>query len=702
MERSVEDVSFACVRLEPRQRQPENQLRSQRDVRGFIRCSTIKLACRMCALTVCLFANGQQTSRHFANDGWPEYGGTLAGQRFSRAAQITPHNVSRLKIAWTFHTNTFASEISRNDRRSKFEATPILWQRTLYLTSPYNEVFALDASNGKLRWRYDPKVDRDAIFGVVASRGVAMWHAKNPARSVCHDVVFVATLDRRMIALDARNGMTCPQFGVNGTVDLTKGIRVNDTKYLSYTSPPIIVGDTIVLGSSVADNQKLFAGSGAVRGFNAITGKQLWAWEPLRWTVGTGGQKSGSGNAWAPLAADSDHDLVFVPTGSASLDYFGGTRPGDNRDADSIVALRASTGEKVWAFQLVHHNLWDYDTASQPLLFEFQNKIPAIAVTNKTGMIYVFNRLTGQPLFPIVERPVPGSTLPGEVTWPTQPFSTLPPLAPLAYGSKDLHLPRAEDETFCTNAMQFYLYQGLFTPPSEKGSVLYPAALGGPNWGSSAFNPTTGVMYTRVSSLPYVLHLRPRASKFMTTLRDLWEQFAPIGYGGDPLAQRHRGDDQFHPPDLAFSADKSVMEGAPYTMELRAFLGPSGVPCGPQPFGRLVATDLNSGRQRWSVAHGIMDGDEHGSVGTAGPIATAGGLVFVSGTIDPYLRAYDAVTGAELWKGRIPNASDATPMTYTLDGQQFVVLATGGTLVAGTSSSARPDNTLIAFSLPQH
>jgi quinoprotein glucose dehydrogenase len=675
----------------------------QNRLRGFQPISIIKLVSMMCAFSVCLITTGQATPRHIANDGWPEYGGTMAGQRFSRAAQITPSNVSRLEIAWTFHTHTYDGKTSRNDANSRFEATPILWRGSLYLTSPYDEVFDLDALHGKLKWKYDPKIDRDSIFGIVASRGVAMWHAKNTGRGLCHDAVIIATLDRRLISLDASQGTPCPSFGANGVVDLTKGIRLEDPKYLSYTSPPAVVGQTIILGSSVADNQKLFAGSGAVRGFDAITGKQIWSWEPLRWTSTNETPKSGSGNAWAPLAADPDHDLVFVPTGSASLDYFGGTRPGDNRDADSIVALRASTGEKVWAFQLVHHNLWDYDTASQPLLFDFQNKVPAVAVTNKTGMIYVFNRLTGEPIFPIVEKPVPHSSLPGEVTWPTQPFSTLPPLAKLDYSLNDVHFARAEDRTFCTNAMQFYLYQGLFTPPSEKGSVLYPAALGGPNWGSSAFNPTTGVMYTRVSSLPYVLRLKPRTGRLMTRLRLRWEQFASIGFGGDPMAQRHRGDDRFRPPDLGSVADESLMEGAPYNMELRAFVGPSGVPCGPQPFGRLVATDLNNGRQLWSEAHGSMGGEGSGSIGTAGPIVTAGGLVFVAGTSDSYLRAYDASTGVELWKGRLPGESNATPMTYALNGRQFVVVATGGTFAGASSDNnpARPDNTVIAFSIPR-
>ena len=303
-------------------------------------------------LAFCLGAWCQQRPHRLTAGEWPEYGGTLAGQRYSNATEISRQSVKQLKTAWVFHTHTFDQISSTNDARSVFESTPVLWQGTLYFTSPYNEVFAIDASSGSLRWKFDPQVNRDAVFGVVASRGVALWHSNLPVSGECHDVVLLATLDRRLIARDARTGESCRQFGVQGTVDLTKGVQLDDPKYMGFTSPPVIVGQTIVLGSSVTDNQKYFAGSGAVRGFDVRSGKQMWSWEPLRETQGRGGTRIGSANAWAPLAADPEHDLVFVPTSSPSLDYFGGNRIGDDRDADSIVALRASTGQKVWAFQL--------------------------------------------------------------------------------------------------------------------------------------------------------------------------------------------------------------------------------------------------------------------------------------------------------------------------------------------------------------
>jgi quinoprotein glucose dehydrogenase len=637
------------------------------------------------AVGTVLVAVGQRPKAGEA--GWPEYGGTLAGQRYSAAQEINRGSVQRLKKAWSVDVR----QVEGNKPRGSFEATPVLWNGTLYLTTPKDVVLAVDAATGKVRWSFDPKVEDVKLHYIVTSRGVALWHDTRRKSAACADRVFAATLDRRLIALDARTGSLCSDFGRRGEADLARGLYVSNAGLLEYTSPPVVVGDRVILGSSVADNQNVDTPSGAVRAFDARTGAQLWKWEPVRWVDGKPAHSSGAGNAWAPLAADAEHDLVFVPTGSASVDYYGGTRVGDNRDADSIVALRASTGEKVWAFQLVHHNLWDYDTASQPLLFMWRGTTPAVAVMNKTGMVYVFNRLTGEPLFPIEERPVPAkSDVAGEVVWPTQPFSAVDPLLPMRFSVDRLPTKDAEDERFCRELVGEVRYEGPFTPPSMEGAIIYPAALGGPNWGSSAFDPKTGVMYTRVNSMPYLVWLhRHLSSRAEAIARYYWEKYAPLALGGKPGMEELKAK-TLRPPDLARGAtDWSVLVGTPYQMYLRALVGPNGAPCGGAPYGRVVATNLNTGKQMWSVTHGEMREGVPGSTGMSGPLVTVGGLVFVAGTEDPYLRAYDAATGRDLWKGELPGSGTGTPMTYVVKGRQYVVVATG----------SDKGDTLVAFSI---
>ncbi len=609
-----------------------------------------------------------------AGQRWPEYGGSLEGQRYSATQEINRGNLERLEKSWALDVRQFEGA----KPRGSFEATPVLWQGMLYLTTPKDVVLAVDAATGKVRWMFDPGVKDEDVHSVVTSRGLALWH--DSRRGACADRVLVATLDRRLIALDARRGKACAGFGSGGTVDLGAGLYAPDKSYLEFTSPPVVVGDRIILGSSVSDNQSTDAPSGAVRAFDVRTGRPLWKWEPLSWVTGPGPHASGAGNAWAPLAADAEHDLVFVPTGSASVDYFGESRIGDNHDADSIVALRASTGEKAWAFQLVHHNLWDYDTASQPLLFTWRGNVPALAVMNKTGMIYVFNRLTGQPLFPVEERAVPQSDVPGERTWPTQPFSTaLEPLLSMHFVVDKMPAGHTDDERFCERLMREVRYDGPFTPPSMKGTVVYPASLGGPNWGSSALDVKTGVLYTRVNSMAYLVWLSKGEKEVDAPPKK------PVRNARDELKAGI-----FRPPDATLGGGGNLMGGTPYAVNLRALVGPGGIPCGGAPYGRVVATDLNSGKQVWSVAHGEMLKDMPGSVGMGGPIVTAGGVVFVGASRDAYLRAYDSATGKELWKGLLPALPGGTPMTYVAKGKQYVVIATG---------DEHHGDTLVAFSL---
>jgi quinoprotein glucose dehydrogenase len=627
---------------------------------------------------------------------WPSYGGDPGGQRYSAERQINAHNVSQLQPVWTFHTHALDTPSPINTR-AFFEATPVLWNGLLFFDSPFNQVFALDASTGKLKWTFNPQVPRSSKIYIVAARGVVLWHAASPHPGPCGtDRVLFATLDRRLIARDASTGAACPSFGNNSQIDLAQGVALSDPNLYSFTSPPAIVGDTLILGSSVADNQRIFAASGAVRGFDVLTGRQKWSWEPVRWTANQSPKQTGSGNAWSILSVDVAHDLVFVPTGSPSVDFYGGRRLGDNRDANSIVALRASTGQRVWAFQLVHHDLWDYDVPSQPVLFTFRKTIPAVAVTTKQDMVFVFNRLTGEPLYPIVERPVPASTVPGEQTWPTQPFSTLPSLGPLTLTAADLHLHNPADQSFCTQWLKRLDNHGLFTPPSTNGSLESPGNTGGANWGSSAFDPTTSMLYTRVNSLPYIVQLIPSGQGFGSLQSRLMRRMGRVfpGILPKPIPTLT---DRFPTPDHGGNQrDNDSMAGSPFSVTRQALVASDGTPCGIPPYGSIVALNLNTGEKSWTVPNGIMVKDETGSVGTGGVIATAGHLLFAASTFDPHLHAYDSSTGKELWQGDLPVSANATPMTYIIHGRQYIIIAAGGNKTLSTGQG----DEIVAFALP--
>jgi quinoprotein glucose dehydrogenase len=636
-----------------------------------------------------------QAAQSGSDNDWPTYGGDSGGQRYSAHTQINVHNVDKLRVAWTFHTGTFKQASAHSNSRASFEATPVLWHGTLYLDTPFDDIFALDAATGNKIWEFNPGVDRDHGIAIVTSRGVALWHAGKSggttAKAPCaHDRVFVATLDRRLMARDALTGWVCDEFGNHGAVDLAAGMGLQGVPLSDYgfTSPPTVVGNTVVVGSSVADNDMITVASGAVRGYDAITGRLLWTWDPIPWAAGTT-PKAGSAAAWSVMAADPARDLIYVPTTSPSLDYYGGHRLGDNRDADSIVALRASTGQRVWAFQLVHHDLWDYDTPSEPLLFNFRKKIPAVAVVTKTGMIFVFNRLTGEPLYPIVERPVPQTDLQGEATWPTQPFSTLPTLSPLAFDPNDIHLADPGEQAFCVEKLKQIVNKGIFTPPSTKETLLFPGPVGGANWGSAGIDPVTGTLYAHTNTLPFLLRQIPKPTGFIEKVERVLDRHLPDSWSAAmPLSTS-----RFRTPD---SGDISPQTGAPYQLYRVAFNTPKGTLCAPQPWGALVAINLNTGTKMWTSAQGTMIPGEHtGAIGIGGPVVTAGGLVFIGATIEPVLRAFDASNGKQLWEAALPAPGMATPMSYQIHGRQFVVIAAGGNGMLGAAQS----DAVVAFAL---
>ncbi|HXO05652.1 MAG TPA: PQQ-binding-like beta-propeller repeat protein, partial [Candidatus Sulfotelmatobacter sp.] len=397
----------------------------------------VRLTAVVALVVVCLFViRAASVPGGDQKDDWPVYGHDPGGMRFSPLTQINPQNVAQLKVAWTFHTGDISNG-SGGRKRSGFETTPILVDGTLYLTTGFNRVIALDPETGKQRWAYDPLLEQAADYGDgMINRGVATWLDSDRAEGkLCHRRIFEATLDARLIALDAATGAPCADFGASGQVNLRNVARYLPGQY-HMTSAPTVIGDIVVVGSAINDNSRVDMPSGVVRGFDVRTGALLWSWEPLPpnepGAEKSGGKiwRTGAGNAWSTIVADPERGLVFVPTGSASPDYYGGLRLGDDKWADSVVALRAKTGELVWGFQLVHHDLWDYDSASPPLLTTIVHdgkRIPVVIQGNKTGFLYVLNRDTGVPVFPVEERPVPKSDIPGEVASPTQPFPVAPP-----------------------------------------------------------------------------------------------------------------------------------------------------------------------------------------------------------------------------------------------------------------------------------
>jgi quinoprotein glucose dehydrogenase len=615
---------------------------------------------------------------------WPAYGNDAGGSRWSPAAQITRENVGDLREAWRVSTGDATHDDGSEGAQSgcgachtsdsKFEATPLLVDGRLFVSTPLNRVLALDPRSGELLWRYDPRIatDIERNEGFV-SRGVSHWSGAGDGP--CSSRVFLGTIDARLIALDAESGEPCDGFGDGGTVRLDEGVGEVQVGQYGVTSPPAIVHGLVVVGSSMGDNRRVDMERGVVRAYDARSGTLRWTFDPIprgpddpSWADWSpeAAAKTGAANAWAPLSADPERDLVFVPTGSAAPDFYGGERPGDNRFANSVVALRASTGEVVWHFQVVHHDLWDYDVAAQPSLADVPRdggSVPAVVVATKMGLVYVLNRETGEPLFPVEERPVPVSDVPGERASPTQPFPTLPePLHPQGWDPGSAWGPTPADLESCRAQAGGLRNEGMFTPPSLQGTVLYPGYAGGVNWGGVAIDRERSRMVVNVSRIPVWVRLRER--------------------------EREGAGNQL---------------GTPYVMEREMLTGPSGTLCSPPPWGTLVAVDLTTGALAWEVPFGrvpalreLPGAERMGSPSLGGPIVTSAGLVFIGAAMDDAIRAFDIRTGEEVWRHELPAGGQATPMTYVVDGKQYVVIAAGGHGSIGTTFG----DWVVAFALP--
>jgi quinoprotein glucose dehydrogenase len=625
-----------------------------------------------------------------AADGtWGYYGGDQGGTRHSTAAQITPANVDDLIPVWTYSTGDIAKRDAKTMRRTKFEATPILIGDKLLLCSSFNEVIALDPGTGKQLWRFDPKIPTEKVgpANKFNCRGVAYWQAAAPSadqNALCETRIIAATNDSRVLALDLETGRPCGGFGTNGEVKLDIGMELVWPGEFQITSAPVVVGDVVIVGSAIGDNARVVAPRGTVRAFDVRTGAPKWSWDPVprdpndpaAKTWGEAYKDVGHANVWAPMSVDVKRGLVFLPTSSASPDFFGGLRPGDNKHSNSVVALKAETGEFVWAFQTVHHDVWDYDNPAQPTLatIDVDGKSRDVVIQpTKQGFLFVLDRDTGEPVFPIEERPVPQGGVAGEVLSPTQPYPTrIPALAPQKITADEAYGFTPWDREACRKLIAEMRNEGLYTPPSAKGTLMFPFTGGGMNWGGVAFDPVKQVVYANTSRLMHRITMFP-AADFETL-------------------------DAAHP-----DREVSPQKGAPWGMIRDTVLSPLGLPCNPPPWGVLAAVDLKTGKIVWEKTIGTTEelaplniALATGTPTLGGPLVTAGGLVFIGATMDKYLRAFDAASGKELWQGRLPAPGIATPMTYEWMGRQYVVIAAGG---HGDTGEVGRSDSFVAFAL---
>jgi len=606
-----------------------------------------------------------------ADTGWSQYGGDQGGQRHSAATQITPANVTGLRQAWSYSTGAMtrhAGSISK----AAFENTPILNEGKLFVCSSFQEVSAIDPGTGKEIWRFDPHLSDDRKLNYPNSfncRGVAYWKD-----SAGKGRIYLAANNRRLYALDAGSGKPIESFGDHGSVQIT-GVKLERGGQMQFSSASIVSRGIVVVGSSLDDNQRVDELRGTVHAFDAMTGAAKWSFDPVQ------GQnlRAGASNVWAPISVDDARGLVFLPTSSPSPDFWGGYRTNDSKYSNAVVALKIETGEVAWSFQTSHHDVWDYDVASQPTLGRVTYKgktVDALLQPTKQGLLFTLDRETGKPIIPVEERKVPQGAAPGDKLSPTQPFPIAPkPLAPNRIKPEDAFGLTFWDRGKCRDMIKNARNEGIYTPPSTQGTIVYPFTGGGTNWGGLSFDAVRNIAFINTSSAIHLVTLIP--AKDIDALR------------------------KAHPHE-----EISYNRGAPFGMWRKTLLSPLGMPCNPPPWGQLHAIDMRDGKILWSVPLGTSEDMAPfsqyvlGKVGVpnfGGPISTGSGLVFIGAAMDNYLRAFDTKSGAELWKGRLPAGGQATPMTYMWKGKQYVVIAAGGHEKAGTK---RGDQ-IIAFALPK-
>ena len=630
-----------------------------------------------------------------AAQGWMHYGNDEGGTRFSPLSQINRNNVKDLELAWTYRTGA-VKENPKLKMFIDFQGTPILLPEEagghLIVCTPFTKVIALDPATGEERWTFEPKFSKVPYAGRFKCRGLTQWRdPKAKADAVCATRLFLPLPDLSLLAIDARDGKLCPRFGKGGIVDVKPLIEAMEPAEgvigTQLLSPAAVINGIVVVTTTTNKFKSAYSVNGAIRGFDARSGKLRWTFDPLV-RVATDGMEPtpkeiGGANVWSLMSVDSERDLLFLPTASPAPNFWGVHRPGDNRYANSIVALRGRTGKVVWHFQVVHHDIWDRDMPSQPILADIRRDgetIPAVVQLSKSGMAFVFNRETGEPLFPIEERPVPTDGIPGEQVSPTQPFTVKPPpLVRQTLSPDDAWGFTFFDRNYCRERIASLRHGSMYEPPSLQGTIMYPQVGGGSNWGGGAFDPQRNLVITPVSQIPYYIRLIPNAEVDPKTAK-LPQAGAPMqvpGYIGD----------------------------TPYALEQGPLMSPFFSPCTAPPWNMLVAVDVAMGEIKWKVPFGLLDKLmpvpiplNWGAPSAGGPIITGGDLIFIGATSDSRIRAYDIDTGEELWQTRMPTSAMASPMTYEIEGRQFVVIAAGG---HSWYYAFGVDDYLLAYALPE-
>ncbi|CAE1135212.1 membrane-bound PQQ-dependent dehydrogenase, glucose/quinate/shikimate family [Xanthomonas euroxanthea] len=649
-------------------------------------------------------ASDGQPANAPADDDWAAYGRSQAGQRYSPLQQINRDNVAQLTQAWVFHTGDLPS------KRWGAETTPLKVGDSLYLCTARNQVIALDAASGKERWRYDPKVKDEAIPYTAACRGVSYYQvpaaangaaaaAAADASALCRTRIIEGTLDGRLIALDARSGKPCTDFGNNGQVAITAGMGQTPPGYVSINSPPAIVRGVVVTGHQVLDGQKRYEPSGVIEGFDAVTGQLRWAWDMTHpdwngapppgqtWTRGTP-------NMWTTAAADEQLGYVYLPMGNSTADYWSSSRtPQENRYATSLVALDVITGKPVWNFQTTHIDTWDYDLGSQPSLIDFPKdgvNVPAVLLPSKQGELYVLDRRTGKPLVGVEERAVPGGGVEPQMRARTQPFSLYHTLRKPDLTERDMWGMTPIDQLVCRIQFRKASYKGIYTPPeADRHSIEYPGYNGGSDWGSVSVDPQRGVIVANYNDMPNYNLLVPRAKadKLGWAPRD--------EVRGDTGGAEGAGDPQAGTP---YAINVNAGWRLPFTKLL----------CKQPPYGGIRAIDLASGKTLWDRPFGSARGNgpfgirsglpiEIGTPNNGGSVVTAGGLIFIAAATDDLIRAIDLATGKELWHAKLPAGGQANPMVYAYNGREYLVIMAGGHHFMETPAG----DAVVAYALPQ-